>query len=76
VAPSDCQSCPVCHQKCQHYLASSYENNQDTANDYFSGPQYPQSAVDGYPAEVVGNGGNGAAHASYNPPEDDGATEA
>jgi len=39
-----------------------YENNQDTANDYFSGPHYPQSAVDalGYPAEIVGNrGGNG-----------------
>jgi len=61
--------------------ATFYENNQDTANDYFSGPHYPQSAVDalGYSAEIVGNGGNGAIlYASYkmNPPEDDGAAEA
>jgi len=47
-----------------------YENNQDIANDYFSGPVYPQSAVDalGYPAATVSDGGNGAIHANYNPP--------
>jgi len=46
-----------------------YENNQDIANDYFSGPIYPQCAVDalGYPAATLDEGGNGAIHANYNP---------
>jgi len=59
--------------------ATFYENNQDTAKTTSLVLTTPGSAVDalGYPAEIVGNrGSNGAIHASYNPPEDDGAAEA
>jgi len=49
-----------------------YENNQDIADDFFSGPIYSQSAVDalGYPCgATIDEGGNGAIHANYNPPD-------
>jgi hypothetical protein len=47
-----------------------YSANQDIANDYFSGPTYPQAAIDslGYPAD---NGGNGANHRNFNAPPAD-----
>jgi hypothetical protein len=47
-----------------------YSVNQDIANDYFSGPTYPQAAIDslGYPAD---NGGNGANHRNFNAPPAD-----